>query len=127
MQTLFDLPFDLMEVLTNKGAISFGVVVFFATVIASLKIFSKADEKWWKALIPIYNVYILTKISFHSGLLCLIYLIPGVNVIFYVIHAYKLSKVFGHGIIFALGLIFLEPLFVLILGFGRSKYRRKQK
>lgn len=125
MQTIFDVPFSFMEFLTDKGTLSFGAIVFIATVIACLKIFSKAGERWWKALIPIYNVYILTKISFRSGFLCLLYLIPGVNVIFYLIHAYKLSKAFGHGILFALGLIVFEPVFVLILGFGRSKYRKK--
>ena len=41
----------------------------------------------------------------------------------YVDYSYSLSKAFGHGIAFALGLIFLEPLFMLILGFGRSQYR----
>ena len=41
----------------------------------------------------------------------------------YIDYSYSLSKAFGHGIAFALGLIFLEPLFILILGFGRSQYR----
>lgn len=41
----------------------------------------------------------------------------------YVDYSYSLSKAFGHGIAFALGLIFLEPIFILILGFGRSQYR----
>jgi hypothetical protein len=39
-----------------------------------------------------------------------------------IIQQVKLSKVFGHGIGFALGLIFLGPIFRLILGFGSSQY-----
>ena len=39
-----------------------------------------------------------------------------------IIQQVKLSKVFGHGIGFALGLIFLSPFFRLILGFGSSQY-----
>ena len=35
----------------------------------------------------------------------------------------KLSKAFGHGFFFTLGLIFVSPIFMLILGFGGSKYR----
>ena len=37
----------------------------------------------------------------------------------------RLSRVFGHGILFAIGLIFLSGIFMMILGFGRSKYNRK--
>ena len=43
--------------------------------------------------------------------------------IIYIDYSCSLSKAFGHGIAFAFGLIFLEPLFILILGFGRSQYR----
>ena len=34
-----------------------------------------------------------------------------------------LSNAFGHGLGFTLGLIFLAPIFVLILAFGSSEYR----
>lgn len=34
----------------------------------------------------------------------------------------KLSEKFGHGILFGLGLIFLTPVFTMILGFGSSDY-----
>ena len=40
-------------------------------------------------------------------------------------HSYRLSKAFGHGVGFTLGLIFLSPIFDLILGFGKSKYNEK--
>lgn len=39
---------------------------------------------------------------------------------------YRLSKVFGHGIGFTLGLIFFPFIFQLILGFGNSKYDKKR-
>ena len=37
----------------------------------------------------------------------------------------RLSKVFGHGVGFTLGLVFLSGIFMLILGFGSSKYDKK--
>lgn len=46
-----------------------------------------------------------------------------ITAIIYIDYSYSLSKAFGHGIAFAFGLIFLEPLFILILAFGRSQYR----
>lgn len=38
------------------------------------------------------------------------------------IQMHKLSVSFGHGVGFTLGLIFLNPIFTLILAFGSSEY-----
>lgn len=43
-----------------------------------------------------------------------------------IMYAYRMSKVFGHGIGYTLGLIFLPNIFQLILGFGSSKYDIKR-
>ena len=51
-----------------------------------------------------------------GGVIGLILLIMSLMVYF------KLSKSFGHGFGFFLGLVFLEYIFILILGFGGSKY-----
>lgn len=37
----------------------------------------------------------------------------------------RLSKVFGHGVGFTIGLVFLSGIFLMILGFGGSKYDKK--
>ena len=42
-----------------------------------------------------------------------------------IISYFRLSKAFGHGIAFALGLTFLSGIFMLILGFDKSKYNKK--
>ena len=39
--------------------------------------------------------------------------------------AIRLAKAFGKGGGFAVGLIFLQPIFLLILGFGSAKYDKK--
>ncbi|MBR2766860.1 hypothetical protein IKD67_02130 [Candidatus Saccharibacteria bacterium] len=140
----------------------FLVVWFIMMVIAWWKIFEKAGEKGWKALIPIYDLYILYKIvgmkmwfwislllgvvggiviaamgfdpntlnanSFSGNTLApaIIYVVELVIsfVISVVVYA-RLSKVFGHGVGFTLGLVFLSGIFMLILGFGSSKYDKK--
>jgi hypothetical protein len=51
--------------LTGASLLTFFLLViafYVLVVIASWKIFEKAGEKGWKALIPIYNIYILFKI-----------------------------------------------------------------
>ena len=39
-----------------------------------------------------------------------------------VIYSVKLVRSFGHGIGFAIGLIFLQPIFMLIQGFSNDPY-----
>ena len=44
-----------------------------------------------------------------------------------VVALYKLACAYGHGIGFTIGLFFLNPLFMLILGFGDSEYMGPQE
>lgn len=112
---------------SNPQATAFGsfltAVVYILLVISMWLIFSKAGEAGWKSLIPIYNFYILFKITWGSGWLFLLALIPFVNVVIYIVTEYKLAKVFGKGIGTTLGLIFFPSIFQLILGFGKAQYR----
>lgn len=100
------------------------VISYIFFMIAAWRIFEKAGECGWKALIPIWNVYILYKITWGYGLLFLLGLIPFVGLIMVIVTDYKLAKVFGHGLGFTLGLIFFPWIFWLILGFGASTYHR---
>lgn len=49
-------------------------------------------------------------------------LVGLVSGILAIIRLHKMSCCFGHGVGFTLGLIFLNPIFLLILGFGSSTY-----
>ena len=51
----------------------FAIIVGILTIIANWKIFTKAGEKGWKSLIPIYNTIILFKIAGLSPLLIFVY------------------------------------------------------
>ena len=132
-------------------------IVALLVLIAVWKIFTKAGEKGWKSIIPIYNVYIFYKISWKVGMfavMLILSVIAGIGagifsfmlpqimnnvVLFWVLAAaltivgviagvlriislYKLSKAFGHGGGYTVGLIFLTPIFLLILALGSSQY-----
>ncbi len=90
-------------------------------------IFSKANQPGWAAIIPILNIIIFLHVIGRSGWWILIFLVPVVNIIFGLIFIHELSKAFGHGIGFTLGLIFLGFIFIPILAFGGSKYVGPQK
>lgn len=49
-----------------------------------------------------------------------------VGILISIISEYKLAKAFGKGFGFFLGLLFLNPIFKLILGFGDAQYQGRQ-
>ncbi|CAM3159098.1 DUF5684 domain-containing protein [Rariglobus hedericola] len=87
------------------------------------KVFTKAGQPGWASLIPIYNLYIMIKITGREGWWLLLFFIPFVNVVIAIIIAIDLAKVFGKGTGFGLGLAFLGFIFYPILGFGSATYQ----
>lgn len=91
-------------------------------IVAMWKIFEKAGEPGWAAIIPFYNVYVLFKITWGNGWKFLFLLIPIANLVFAIITMVKLAKAFGKSGGFAVGLIFLSIIFYCILAFDSSTY-----
>ena len=111
--------------------LGFMTVIYVLLIIAMWKIFTKAGKPGWASIVPIYNVIVIFQIIGLNPWLLLLYLIPVVNfvvaIVFSIMQASRLSKAFGKGTGFALGLFFLNPIFLLMLGFGDSKYIGIQK
>jgi len=129
------------------GALAMSLLVWaICSVIANIHIFQKAGERGWKSFVPIYNNYITYKISWrplwfwvsallfvasvvlnylsHNEVLDIIAIVVTVaSALIHMVGLYRLSRAFGHGFPFALGLIFLHPVFILILGLGGSEYQ----
>lgn len=101
--------------------------IYVLLVIAWWNIFRKAGEAGWKSLIPFYNTYILFQIAWGNGWLFLLGFIPVVSLVVTIIMNVKLSRAFGHGTGFAIGLILIPNLFTLILGFDNSTYLGPQR
>ena len=98
------------------------LLILAAGIVAVWKIFAKAGEPGWASLIPIYNTYVLFKITWGNGLKFLLLLIPIYNIVVIIQTMSKLAKAFGKSGGFALGLIFLSPVFMLLLAFGDAQY-----
>jgi len=98
-------------------------LAIFVLVIAGLwKVFTKAGEAGWKSIIPIWNIIVVLRIAGRPWWWLFLFLIPIVNIVIGIIAYYDLSKSFGKGVGYTLGLIFLNPLFIMILGFGSAQY-----
>lgn len=98
------------------------IIVSIISIVALWKIFAKAGEPGWAAIVPFYNNYVLFKITMGNGWLFLLMFVPLVNIVMSFMVIFKLAKVFGHGIGFGFGLLFLQVIFLLILAFGSSEY-----
>lgn len=104
----------------------FSVVISLAIAVVMIaamwRLYTKAGEPGWAAIIPIYNIIVLLKIVGRPAWWIILYLIPLVNFVIMIMVYDGLSKSFGKGTGFTLGLIFLGPIFILILGFGSARY-----
>jgi hypothetical protein len=99
------------------------LAIIIAVIAAWWMVFTKAGEAGWKSIIPIYNIIVLLKIVGREWWWVILMLIPIVNLIVWIIVALDLAKSFGRGTGFGIGLIFLSPIFGLILGFGSAAYQ----
>ena len=98
------------------------LIIVVLTIVAYWKIFTKAGQSGWKSLIPIYGLYTLVKIVDGNGWKFLLFCIPFVNIVYYILFNLRMAKAYGKGTGFGIGLIFLNALFTLILGFGSASY-----
>tara|TARA_R110000744_G_C19340466_1_gene559406 strand:- start:1621 stop:2013 length:393 start_codon:yes stop_codon:yes gene_type:complete len=111
------------------GMIGLGIflilyLVFLIVILAGFwKMFAKAGQPGWAAIVPIYNAYIMCKIAGRPGWWVVLLLIPYLNLIFWIIVMLDLAKSFGKSIGFAVGMILLSFIFIPILGFGDAEYQ----
>jgi hypothetical protein len=128
MNPLFTLA--LLQEATPPGVSALGAslgmaamivwVAFAVLMIASMwKVFTKAGEPGWAAIVPIYNIIVLLKIA-GKPIWWFFILWLFIPVIFVVI---SLASNFGKGVGFAIGLLFLPFIFYPVLAFGDAKYQ----
>src|SRR5256885_2358005 len=78
------------------------LVVALLLIVSMWKVFTKAGEPGWAAIIPIYNLVILCKIAGKPAWWVILFLIPLVNFIVAIIVCIALARNFGKGTGFGL-------------------------
>ena len=114
--------YDTQPYTISPGLLAFGVIVGIIQIISLWKLFEKAGEQGWKAIIPIYNIYVLLKIVGKPGWWLILFFIPIVNLVFAIWTYNMLSKSFGKDETYTVGLILLSFIFLPLLAFGNAKY-----
>jgi hypothetical protein len=105
------------------GVMVFTIALTVLLVAACWKIFTKAGEPGWAALIPIYNLVVLLKIAGKPAWWFVLLLIPFVNFVVLIMVMLSLAKNFGKGTGFAFGLLLLSPVFYPMLAWGDARYQ----
>jgi hypothetical protein len=98
------------------------LAVMVIMIVAMWKVYTKAGEPGWAALIPIYNIVVLLKIVGKPLWWIVGLIIPLVNFVVIILVMIALAKAFGKGVGFAIGLVLLSPVFFPILAFSDAKY-----
>ncbi|HUU21388.1 MAG TPA: DUF5684 domain-containing protein [Phycisphaerae bacterium] len=99
------------------------LAVVVLTIVGMWKVFTKAGQPGWAAIIPIYNWYVLLQIAGKpTWWLILILLVPVANLVCAILALLAVAERFGKGAGFAVGLVFLAPIFFPILGLGSAQY-----
>jgi len=99
-----------------------GLLVAVLVIAGMWKVFTKAGKPGWAAIIPIYNTIVLLQIAGKPLWWFLLFFIPVVNIVIAAMVMIGVAKAFGKGTGFALGLLFLSPIFIPILGFSNAQY-----
>lgn len=123
-------PVDGGIVLQSDGAAAvlggFSIILLLLSVVVLAgmwKVFTKAGQPGWAAIIPIYNIVVLLQIVGRPVWWIILLFIPVINMIISILVLVDLAKAFGKGIGFAIGLMFLSVVFVPLLGFGDAQYQ----
>ena len=99
-------------------------LAFIVFIIASIwKVFTKAGQPGWAAIVPIYNYIIMCKIAQKpTWWTAIILLVPVVNIVFLIMLWHNIVIRFGKTAGFTVGVFLLGFVFVPILGFGSAEY-----
>ncbi|MDP8223435.1 MAG: DUF5684 domain-containing protein [Candidatus Lernaella stagnicola] len=85
-------------------------------------VFTKAGEPGWAAIIPIYNLIVLLKITGKPVWWVILMFIPLVNYIILLLVSLAMARVFNKGSGFGVGLWLLPFVFYPMLAFSDAQY-----
>ena len=102
----------------------FYLALIVVIIVALWKVFEKAGQPGWAAIIPFYNMYVLTcEIAKKEILWFILMFIPLVNIVASVIVSIEVARKFGKSEAFGIGLAFLGFIFYPMLAFGDAQYQ----
>jgi hypothetical protein len=100
------------------------VITVPGVVLGWLRVFPKAGQPAWAALLPFYNVYVLVVgVAKLSALWFVLVWVPVIQIVAAILVNVEVAKRFGKSESFGLGLALLGFVFYPVLGFGSDQYQ----
>ena len=117
------MPSLAAVILVIAGIALIVVSLILLVLAAKWKIFEKAKQPGWAALVPVYGSVKMLEITSRPLWWVALLMIPFVSAVLSVMTVYRLARNFGRGGWFAVGLVFLPFIFYPILAFGKGTYK----
>ncbi|NOY74194.1 MAG: signal peptidase I [Kiritimatiellaeota bacterium] len=112
-----------MAVIVGLFAAFVAFVVALVMIISMWKIFVKAGQPGWAAIIPIYNLIVMWQVSRQPVWVLILCFIPFLNVIGTIMMFLGMAESFGKSAGFGIGLWLVPIIFFPILAFGSAQYQ----
>jgi hypothetical protein len=114
--------------------IIFSLAICIFMIITMWKLYLKAGQPGWAAIIPIFNFLVMLRVAgkpwwwIFGVLLGVIPVVGQILIIVLMIFIwYNVAKNFGKGVGFTVGMILLPIIFFPILAFGKAEYKIVEK
>lgn len=117
LTALQDVPTPLEEGM-SMTAVVISLALFLLVAIGLWKVFDKAGQPGWTAIIPLVNYFFLAMAAGKPAWWGILMFVPLVNIVVWFLVSIALAKRFGRGTGFGIGIALLPIIFIPILGFG---------
>ncbi len=101
-----------------------GIGIFILMIVSMWKIFVKAGQPGWASIIPIYNTIVWLQMINKPLWWIVLLFIPFVNIILFIMMYHELSKAFGKGVGYTIGMLLFSYIFFPMLAFGSAVYTK---
>lgn len=101
---------------------SIAILLTIVALAGAWRVFEKAGRQGWEAIIPIYNLYVLTVITCQPWWLLVLCVTPVLNLFAMAYLFVRLAERFGQPWPYAIGLLLVPFVFLPLLGFGEARY-----
>ncbi len=108
----------LIGLIGGLFAFAFGILL----IASSWRLFTKAGQPGWAAIVPIYNIIVLLRIIGKPAWWIFLFFVPLVSLVVSIIVYIDLAKSFGKGTGYGIALLFFFPFMLPMLAFGDAQY-----
>jgi hypothetical protein len=111
----------------HKLGILLATILLTVTWASVWKMFEKAGQPWWAALVPGYGFAVFCRVGGKPGWWWVWLFVPGANLAAAVLATHGVARRFGYGARMTVVLLLLPFVGYPVLGFGNCRYQPPEK